>query len=630
MQSIKGTILIVMLICGVIVCPCLGRAGRSVSGKRHPTAMELLGKYAETQEKLQSFRLKSKTMQSSSLKIKNPTRPFKQGKTTHYYETEFRSDGYRTSFRDTIWGDIGSTGEFKTRDQSNYFSTLWQGKSFIKYTGCSVYHTDCSTDERIIIIHNDKEDAEREGSRPISRGHGHSLMGYFYGDDERVDSILRQAASISVRTENEKVNGIDCFVIDARTLERGRYTLWIDPEHGYNIARAEQRRDGKNQHKFYVHPMMESGKISSSLENVRFQKIDNVWVPMEADISTDRIFGQGKDFHRSKTHHERYEFVLNPDHEALNSFVPDDIPNGSKAYIVGVRSRKYTWQDGKIVDEKGREVDYKAKAKENKADKSGSDANDLSEVETETQSESSGISASQLLAKYRATRDILRTYSGASQLLAKYRATRDILRTYSAEGQRLIEENSRKEKTTSELGFDAARAGYRVHFPTDRSLGMLHIQDAGTVRQIKTFHHRNDGTTWEYFGEAQGDVTVPAGKRLALFVNRAAWRDLSPLSELRPDDLYKLRLPGGISQIVKPDDRCMPHIAGLTSLKVLGLVGTNISSKGLRYIKDFKKLERLHLPFGITDAGLADIAELHSLKGLYFQGRNQVTNAGLR
>ncbi|MHC4755413.1 MAG: hypothetical protein ACYTBP_09735, partial [Planctomycetota bacterium] len=148
--------------------------------------------------------------------------------------------------------------------------------------------------------------------------------------------------------------------------------------------------------------------------------------------------------------------------------------------------------------------------------------NDLSEVETETQSESSGISA--------------------SQLLAKYRATRDILRTYSAKGQRLIEENDRKEKTTSRPGSDGAGASYRVHFPSDRSLGMLKIQDAGIVRQIKDFHYWIDGTTWEYFGEAQGDVTVPAGKRLALFVNKAAWRDLSPLSKLRPDDLYMLVL----------------------------------------------------------------------------------------
>jgi hypothetical protein len=376
MQSIKGTILIVMLICGVIVCPCLGKAGHSARVERHPTAMELLDKYAETQDKLKSFRLKSKTMVNSSMKMKNVSKSLKQGNITVYYETELRSDGYRTSSREKTWGGSRVLNDIP-KNSAMYFSTLWQGKSFIKHTRRS----DFSTGMGNVIFHNDKKYAEQLCRESVSRSYnGHSLMGYFFGDDERVDSILRQAASISVRRENEKVNG-DCFVIDATTLERGRYTLWIDPEHGYNIARAELRRDGKHRHKYYEYHMLESRKISSSLENVRFKKIDNVWVPMEADEIVNDTWDQGQSFARSKVHHEIYEFALNPDHEALNSFVPDDIPNGAKVSIVGVRGRKFTWQDGKIVDEKGREVDYKGKAKENKADKSVSDSNDLSEVQ---------------------------------------------------------------------------------------------------------------------------------------------------------------------------------------------------------------------------------------------------------
>ncbi|MFC1739414.1 leucine-rich repeat domain-containing protein, partial [Planctomycetota bacterium] len=171
-----------------------------------------------------------------------------------------------------------------------------------------------------------------------------------------------------------------------------------------------------------------------------------------------------------------------------------------------------------------------------------------------------------------------------------------------------------------------------VHFPKDRSLGALKVQDSDRVRQIKDFHYWIDNTSWyeqaEYLGEAMGDVTIPAGKRLALFVNKTAWKDLSPLSKLGPDDLYMLRLPGLESEPTRPDNRCMQHIAGLTGLKALNLHWTNIDSKGLRYIKEFKNLERLCLPERITDAGLADVAELQSLKGLYLK-RNQATNTGL-
>jgi beta-lactamase regulating signal transducer with metallopeptidase domain/Leucine-rich repeat (LRR) protein len=172
-----------------------------------------------------------------------------------------------------------------------------------------------------------------------------------------------------------------------------------------------------------------------------------------------------------------------------------------------------------------------------------------------------------------------------------------------------------------------------LHFPRDRSLGIINIQDAHTVRQIKDFHYWIDKSDWwnpdwEYLSEARGDVTVPAGKHVALFVNKAAWKDLSPLSELGSDDLYMLALPGSIPEPVKPDDRCMPHLAGLTGLKVLNLNWTDVSSKGLQSIRKLKRLERLYLPNQISNAGLSHVAELQSLKGLYFN-QNKVTNTGL-
>jgi len=168
-----------------------------------------------------------------------------------------------------------------------------------------------------------------------------------------------------------------------------------------------------------------------------------------------------------------------------------------------------------------------------------------------------------------------------------------------------------------------------IHFPKDRSLGAIKIQDAGIKRQIETFHHWIDGTSWEYLCEATGDVTVPVGKRVGLFVNKAAAEDLSPLSELRPDDLYLLRLPGSVASDDNADDRCMPHLAGLTGLKELMLQWTNITSKGMRFIKDMKSLECLCTPAEITDTGLRYVSQLPSLKRLYIK-RNKLTNRGLR
>ena len=173
-----------------------------------------------------------------------------------------------------------------------------------------------------------------------------------------------------------------------------------------------------------------------------------------------------------------------------------------------------------------------------------------------------------------------------------------------------------------------------VHFPKNRSLGKLEIQDENAVRELTYWFHWTGiaGPQWEYLGQAQGDVLVPAGKRLSLFVDKTAWRDLSALSKLRPDDLYRLYLPAiPLTDRVKPDDKCMPHIAHLTGLKSLALDRTDITAKGLKYLTNLSSLEYLGVPYRITDKGMAHIAALTSLKGITFPGGCRgVTNAGLR
>ena len=47
--------------------------------------------------------------------------------------------------------------------------------------------------------------------------------------------------------------------------------------------------------------------------------------------------------------------IFNPDFEALNAFVENDVKNGAKVWIVGV-SGTYTWRDGKVVDKDGKVV----------------------------------------------------------------------------------------------------------------------------------------------------------------------------------------------------------------------------------------------------------------------------------
>ncbi len=172
-----------------------------------------------------------------------------------------------------------------------------------------------------------------------------------------------------------------------------------------------------------------------------------------------------------------------------------------------------------------------------------------------------------------------------------------------------------------------------VHFPADRSLGKLHTQDADTVRELTDWFHwtgTGEGER-EFLCEAQGDVQVPAGKRLSLTVTKAGSRNLAALAQLRSDDLYGLSFEVSLAGSMTLPEGWMKHIAHLTGLKSLALAVRGASHVEMESMKALASLEYLHVPDSLTDAGLAYIAELPSLKGLYFEGKDsRVTDAGLQ
>jgi hypothetical protein len=86
--------------------------------------------------------------------------------------------------------------------------------------------------------------------------------------------------------------------------------------------------------------------MSFTLQNVRFEENKNVWVPMEADIE------QSKDGQSTGWHHKRIQMILNPDHDALRSFVADDIPDGTEVVFPGLHNKTgYKWRNGEPVSE---------------------------------------------------------------------------------------------------------------------------------------------------------------------------------------------------------------------------------------------------------------------------------------
>jgi Leucine-rich repeat (LRR) protein len=71
----------------------------------------------------------------------------------------------------------------------------------------------------------------------------------------------------------------------------------------------------------------------------------------------------------------------------------------------------------------------------------------------------------------------------------------------------------------------------------------------------------------------------------------------------------------------------MADLKGLTNLRLLHIVGTHVSTDGLKYLKGMAKLEQLDY-YGIDDAGLAHLKALTGLKTLHLY-QCTVTDTGL-
>ncbi len=304
------------------------------------------------------------------------------------------------------------------------------------------------------------------------------------------------------------------------------------------------------------------------LENVRFKKVDDVWVPVEADLAYGSTFHGHNYFDNSKIHHKATDIILNPDHDALGSFIPDDIPDGARVYLnnfnLKARKGKYTWRDGQVVNEKGKVIlDCRPK-------------------------KVSGSAGSK-------PKSAVQKPSSAWELPHKY--------------------------IVQQANVTAPRSKERVvHFPKDRSIGQLYLVERKSPKDC-LWH---EVLIWErkWLGEAQGDIRVPADKMLRLGVSRNAWKGGRPFVGLKPDDIQILTF----YQYPHARDSVLKDIAMLTGLEVLFFGEGYFTKRGLKHLTALKQLKALSLPGRTHSRGLTYLQELPSLEYLCFAG-TMVTDA---
>ncbi|MEN6625638.1 MAG: M56 family metallopeptidase [Candidatus Sumerlaeia bacterium] len=157
-----------------------------------------------------------------------------------------------------------------------------------------------------------------------------------------------------------------------------------------------------------------------------------------------------------------------------------------------------------------------------------------------------------------------------------------------------------------------------LHFPTSHTSGQVMVRERGAAGGWQE--------DWKLLASANGDVTVPADKDVALFMTEDEGTDLSFLDKFAPDDLKVLALE---SRLVADSD--LKHIRHLTGLKALSLQGATIDGSGFQYLKDLKNLEELRLGNHgqpLKDESMAQLGRLTSLRWLALWGTG-ISDAGV-
>ncbi len=242
--------------------------------------LELLDRYAANMDRLRSWSIKSEQFSEGfRLGIKTEKNAVRE-------LCELSFDGNRASSRCFTWENPTSAEQLISRNKARYLSLLWDGKTYTNYARRN------SEDPGQAFIDEKPRDWDLHALQ--YRHAACFLMGIYEGTFERIDTVIREARAVSVRDQTVKINEVGCYVIDAKT-KCGDFTVWLDPDHGYNIAKVQMHLSEHENHFIYDKPV-ESKSMSFTLENVHFAKIDGAWIAVEGDMYFLWIYATGEIF----------------------------------------------------------------------------------------------------------------------------------------------------------------------------------------------------------------------------------------------------------------------------------------------------------------------------------------------
>ena len=221
--------------------------------------------------------------------------------------------------------------DFLPEDRCPYNSLLWDGNVFFIVVA--------TTDTPGRVEMDTRRNLQRYRELILQR---QTLLWHWPGPD--LERQLLTAGHLQLRPAKERAGASDCQVIEGRTSD-AHYLLWLDPDRGCNLVKARM--------------WDRQGSMSNALDQVVCKEDGGIWIPMEGVLTRSRLYANGG-YERGVDQLRITALTMNPDHEVLRSFFPDDIRNGAWVQInpsVGDRFNPRNlpiWQDGKVVARDGR------------------------------------------------------------------------------------------------------------------------------------------------------------------------------------------------------------------------------------------------------------------------------------
>ena len=325
-------------------------------------ARQVMLKFVESQQKLKSYIIKSK---SKSTYVYTGIAPY-NGRGTRYRHSDIRFDGNRVKESVTNWGDINNSIRNFPKEHANDTSWLWDGQTGYELSLLEKNRRQIAKHPGIVQIWKKGSTYLYLAKETYKRTMISPSQGYVRGNDQDIGTMfLRADAKVKLLDKRSKVNGVDCYVVEAEVPKGGKYKVWIDPVHDFNLARFRSRHETGDL--YNGKPFKKDVYKNQSYEVLEFQEVNGVWLPKTFTLK-DNSHDGGYDYDsRGVTQTELYEVHLDPDHDKEGSFLTDDIPNGTQVLLEGVPLDVIQiWQDGAVVDKDGNEVDMEKIVNETK------------------------------------------------------------------------------------------------------------------------------------------------------------------------------------------------------------------------------------------------------------------------